>query len=47
MDFRENLVATLKQLLREMTPEEVTSLWKPSLNAWCRTLAIGHVTGYV
>ena len=43
----ENLVATLKQLLREMTPEEVTSLWKPSLNAWCRTLATGHVTGYV
>ena len=45
--YRENMVATLKQLLREMTPQDVRGLWAPSINAWSRTIATGHVTGHI
>ena len=38
---REDLIATLKRHLRDITPAEVRSLWGSAIYAWARTIVYG------
>lgn len=43
IDFRELLINGLKELLLDLTEQDIRLLWGQALKAWMRTITFGHV----